>query len=367
MPELSTGRGNALDGDETNICAPVAGLAKNAKLLGNDAHTSALVTQWVEWADDEVLNKAINICCFKWGFVPYFKPLDIVMHEKIASSLSYLEATLAKKTFLVGHRLTLADIVVASNLQFLFTSLYGAQTRSKYPNVQRFYQTIFAQPGLKDIAPAEALLAEDWKFQAPKKEKAPKPAAAPAPKKEKAAPKPADDEEQEAPKPKPTKNPLDDLPKSSFIVDEWKRVYSNKDTKTEAIPWFYQNFDWEGWSIVKFRFRYPEDLTAIFMSSNLIGGFFNRLEASRKYLMGTGGVFGEANNSEIQGVFILRGSEWKPVLSVAPDIESYDVTPLDIRNNEEDKKYFEGMLEWELSVPSVKGEPLAYQDGKILK
>ena len=39
----------------------------------------------------------------------------------------------------------------------------------------------------------------------------------------------SDEEEEEAPKPEP-KNPLDLLPPSKMIVDDWKRLYSN--TKT---------------------------------------------------------------------------------------------------------------------------------------
>ena len=44
------------------------------------------------------------------------------------------------------------------------------------------------------------------------------------------------------------------------------------------------------------------------MSANLIGGFHNRLEGSRKYLFGSAGVYGENNNSKIVGAYIARGS-----------------------------------------------------------
>jgi len=43
------------------------------------------------------------------------------------------------------------------------------------------------------------------------------------------------------------------------------------------------------------------------MSSNLIGGFHTRLEGSRKYLFGSACVYGEKNNSKIQGVYMCRG------------------------------------------------------------
>ncbi|KIK34152.1 hypothetical protein CY34DRAFT_98504, partial [Suillus luteus UH-Slu-Lm8-n1] len=38
-----------------------------------------------------------------------------------------------------------------------------------------------------------------------------------------------------------------------------------------------------------------------------IGGFFNRLETSRKYLFSSVGALGEANASIITGIVILQG------------------------------------------------------------
>jgi hypothetical protein len=37
-----------------------------------------------------------------------------------------------------------------------------------------------------------------------------------------------------------------------------KVKYSNTDTKTEFCPWFYENFDKEGYSIWKVDFKYNE-------------------------------------------------------------------------------------------------------------
>ena len=94
------------------------------------------------------------------------------------------------------------------------------------------------------------------------------------------------------------------------------------------------------------------------MSSNQIGGFFNRLEASRKYLFGSLGVLGEANNSVISGVFIARGPDIKPVVEVAPDWESYTFAKIDL-GKAEDKKYFEAALAWDLEIDGKK-----WADGK---
>ena len=94
------------------------------------------------------------------------------------------------------------------------------------------------------------------------------------------------------------------------------------------------------------------------MSSNLVGGFFNRLEASRKYLFGSMGVLGTSNNSVISGAFILRGQDFKPVFDVAPDWESYEFKRLDL-GKPEDKDFFEAALAWDLKIDGK-----AWVDGK---
>jgi elongation factor 1-gamma len=76
-------------------------------------------------------------------------------------------------------------------------------------------------------------------------------------------------------------------------MDEWKRVYSNNDTRPTAINWFWEHFDSEGYSIWRVDYKYNDELTKVFMSSNLIGGFFNRLERARKYAFGSLVVLGE--------------------------------------------------------------------------
>ena len=94
------------------------------------------------------------------------------------------------------------------------------------------------------------------------------------------------------------------------------------------------------------------------MSSNQIGGFFNRLEASRKYLFGSLGVLGEPNNSVISGVFVTRGDDIKLSVDCAPDWESYEYKKLDLANDS-DKSFFEAALAWDLELDGKK-----WADGK---
>lgn len=71
------------------------------------------------------------------------------------------------------------------------------------------------------------------------------------------------------------------------------------------------------------------------------------------------GVLGEANDSLISGIFVLRGQDYKPVVEVAPDWDSYEYKKLDIDSNEEDKNFFEASLAWDLSIDGK-----SWRDGK---
>lgn len=110
---------------------------------------------------------------------------------------------------------------------------------------------------------------------------------------------------------------------------------------------------------------YNEDLTMTFMSANQIGGFFTRLEASRKYIFGCMSVYGQTNDSAMRGAFVIRGQEHAPVFDVAPDWESYKFTKLDPKK-EEDKEFVNNMWAWDQPI-EYEGKKLEWADGKIFK
>ena len=57
-------------------------------------------------------------------------------------------------------------------------------------------------------------------------------------------------------------------------MDEFKRTYSNSDTVTVALPYFWKNFEKEFYSIWFCEYKYADELAKVFMTSNLIGGKF---------------------------------------------------------------------------------------------
>ena len=76
-----------------------------------------------------------------------------------------------------------------------------------------------------------------------------------------------------------------------------------------AIPYFWENFDAEGYSLWFAEYQYPEELKKIFMACNLVGGMFQRLDSLRKYGFGSVIIFGVDGDISISGVWMLRGQE----------------------------------------------------------
>jgi len=177
-----------------------------------------------------------------------------------------------------------------------------------------------------------------------------------------------DDDEEDEPSfedEKPAgKNPLDLLPPSSFNLDNWKRFYSNNETP-DAMKYFWENVPFDEYSIWKVDYKYNDELTLTFMSNNLIGGFNTRLEGSRKYVFGTASVYGQNNDSVIQGAFVIRGQDYVPVFDVAPDYESYTFTKLDPKKPE-DRAFVEDNWGWEKPAV-VNGKEYKHADGKVFK
>ncbi|SDA01512.1 BZ3500_MvSof-1268-A1-R1_Chr10-1g02740 [Microbotryum saponariae] len=354
--------GSLLLSETLAISTYLASQSNKANLFGSTKEETAIVYQWASWANQEFLPKLGSWFAPLLGMVPYNKKAVDDAKAVVLARGDYLEKALANKTFLATERITIADILLAAVLARGFERVLDAEYRAARPNTMRYFKTVVHQPEFQTVLKGEPTLCEKAvQYTPPKKEAKPAAAAAaPAPK-AKAAPKPKDAEEDEpsAPSEPKAKHPCEALgPAKSFPLDEWKRQYSNNDTPV-AFEWLEKNFDAQEYSLWKCEFKYPDELTQVFMSSNLITGFHSRLEGSRKYVFGSTGVYGTNNNSKIVGVYLIRGSDYKGVFDVAPDYESYEFTPLDLKN---DRDFILGCWAW---TNTYKG--LEYADGKVMK
>lgn len=249
---------------QTNAILTVATLSSNANLLGTSIEEKALVEQWVHFGESEIdISTQITNQLLRGTFVynkavrpsfPHIANLtSLQIHNTVIESqiraLNTLEAHLSTRTFVVGERITVADLTIASAVFRAVSLTIDAVARSKLVNTIRHLETIANHPQLKGIFGDVVYVEKAVQYVPPKKETKPAPApAAPKEKKEKEKAKKEDEEEEDdgnlVPEEPKAKNPLDLLPKSSFNLEDWKRAYSNKDTRGPdgALEWFYAKY-----------------------------------------------------------------------------------------------------------------------------
>jgi len=289
--------------------------------------------------------------------------------------LEILNEHLQSRTFLVGERVTLADIVVVCAFYKLYTMVLDTGFRKQFVNANRWFVTCVNQPFFKSVlgevklcekmmvAKAPEVSAEAQHEEVPK----PKPQAAPA----KQQPKKEEEEEEESFEEKPKgKNPLDALPKPKMDLDEWKRTYSNaKDIKAEAMPWFWQQIDAQNegdYCLYFSHYKFNDENTKLFMTNNLVGGFVQRLDKLRKYGFGNVLIFGEEPRLEISGVWLFRGNEIPAEMKESDDFPSYDWVRVDLKDTAQ-RKLIEDYWAWSGSFEGKPGARDFHDHGKVFK
>ncbi|KAK5823141.1 hypothetical protein F5H01DRAFT_333675 [Linnemannia elongata] len=342
----------------------LAHLKADSTLIGRSNAEEAHIQQWVQFVDCS-LSGALSAWIFPiLGYAPYNKASETAAIERTRGQLSVLERHLIKKTYLVGERVTLADISSAAALFGGFKMVFDAPFRKEFPAVTRWFTTIVNQPHFKAVAGEFTFCETQAKFTPPKKDTKEKKPKEEKPKEEKKpkAKEPEEEKEEsfeDAPKPK---SKLDLLPAAKMPLDEWKRQYSNNDTPV-AMKWLWENIDLTAdYSIWKVDYKYNDELTKLYMSNNLAGGLMNRLERARKYAFGTLVVAGEDNANIITGYFIVRGNadEMIEEITDAADYDSYNWVKVNV--TDEEKKKIDQVFAWE---GAIDGKPIA--DGKTFK
>ncbi|UJR35820.1 hypothetical protein I4U23_028567 [Adineta vaga] len=402
LEKFPTGKVPAFENDagvhlfESNA---IAHFLSNEQLRGKTPVEQAQILQWIEYGEREINPASATLVYPCMGIMQFNKQNNERAKDELNHILTLLNNYLRTRTYLVGERITLADITVACDLLLLFQWIVEPSLRESHPHVTRWFLTLIHQKEFQAVLGSDYKLCEKTaQFDAKKfaevsrqaqtvptqgraknvsqstddgkgdkkkakEEKPAKEAAKPA-KKEK--PAEANDEEEEddihGDEPK-QKDPFAEMPKTSFNMDEFKRVYSNEDTATKALPYFWKNFDKENCSIWFCEYKYPEDLSQVFMTCNLVSGFFQRLEKLRKNAFSSMCVFGENNNNTIAGIWVWRGHELAFELSTdwKVDYESYTWKKLS-PDDESTKKLVDQYFLWEGEHNGKK-----FNQGKIFK
>ncbi|KAJ9065303.1 hypothetical protein DSO57_1021073 [Entomophthora muscae] len=129
----------------------VASLKENNPLLGKGKDELAKIYQYSFMVETQVVSQAVNILLPNWGKLPYDETLVNGAYEKLESMFEYLNKEIAGKKYLVGDHLTLADIFVCANLNFIYKYILIEEKRNKVPNLTNYYLAYRAIPEIKEL------------------------------------------------------------------------------------------------------------------------------------------------------------------------------------------------------------------------
>lgn len=134
------------DGKYLSESNAIAFYVANEQLRGKTDLERAQVVQWLSFAESEILPYSSAWVFPLLGLVPYNKNAVSRAKEDTERSLAVLNSRLVNNTFLVGERLSLADIVVFTNLLSVYQYVLEPAVRQPFGNVNRWFNTILNQP-----------------------------------------------------------------------------------------------------------------------------------------------------------------------------------------------------------------------------
>jgi len=389
VPVLETPHGSIFEANA--ILRYVARYRGDNNLVGGSFFEQAQVDQWIDFTANEVeAPRAIWLLPI-YGVLAYDEEAYQGARKDVEKALTVVNDKLAKRTFLVGNSITIADIALACALHGMYAKVFDPAFRARFVHVQRWFETVANQDEFKKFMGPVVLAAAEHKAQPgaghkkagadagkDKKEKKPagdKPASADKPKggddkkgkpadkktdakpaadkkdgkdkadkkaadknqKTAAAPKDAadvmDDIEKEEAAEKKKKNPLDSLPESPMILDAVKKLFfSQKPFNPNFWAEFWPKFDANGYTFYTIKYKYDNENTVYFKSCNAISGFIQRSEDCRKYAFGVVNMHGKDEDTapfSINGAWLFRGPEIIREMKDVDDHEYFDWAKVD--------------------------------------
>ncbi|KAK2964226.1 putative Elongation factor 1-gamma [Blattamonas nauphoetae] len=329
------------------------------KLSGQCPVQEAQVDMWMNICATQVESQADEVISQIDGTKPFNPKFYQDATKSIKTVCSALEKHLLDNTFLVGERITFADVDLAFSLGPLFSRVFDAKERNNKIAVTRWIQTVLNHTCIKEVYGSFALCEKAQEPKRPEKPKKEQPKKVEAPKEE--VPEPESEEEPEAPAENPDE-PLD--------MEWWKRCYSNTPVPQypEAFAKLYHKLDdidkWENFSIYFCEYKYPEDFKQTFQLCNLVSGFLQRNEAIRKIAFGTV-LICQDNDKNLHsiGAWLWKDKEIPKDMIECPDYPSWTFWKFDPAKAE-DRKLFEEINAWE---GSFGGRNWECKDGKTFK
>ena len=268
------------------------------ELLGTNIMERAKVNQWIEFAACEIQKclKEIIYPIFNWK--EFNKEKADNANKKIKEYILILEKQLNHgKKYILGDKITLADIVLFRYFRFLMMLHFAENIRnSLFPKLTKWFENIMTTPEAinaygrtilcrKQLKPLNIKIDRNKRLELLKNN--------PALKKE--------------------KNPLDSLPPSSFNIEEFKKEFLDEKSgnKNKIMEKFWEIFDPKGYSLWWMEYQNLDtEGKKLFRMNNSKNFFLERIDEDfKKYAFGIHGVYGNEGDYKVRGVWLWRGNE----------------------------------------------------------
>ncbi|XP_055486373.1 LOW QUALITY PROTEIN: valine--tRNA ligase [Leucoraja erinacea] len=126
--------------------AAVSHLLAPAEMRGSCGEEAALVRQWTSYADIELLPIACASTFPAIGLLKHNKQAVDRAQVELRKTLRFLDDHLRLRTYLVGEKITLADVAVSCALLLPYQHVFNPEFRKPFVNANRWFETCVNQP-----------------------------------------------------------------------------------------------------------------------------------------------------------------------------------------------------------------------------
>jgi elongation factor 1-gamma len=305
---------------------------KANKLYGNGHYEHALVDQWLSWCNTNVLANIPQFLYTTYGFpFPQLQANNQVYQKAkdgFIGVLAYLNSQLQGKKFLVGDSLTIADIGIIGYIYSSLAFCFGDKERQTIPNVIAWIENFATHASFKKWYGRTRWIpvaAKIPKLEFPKEQPKEQPKKEEKKKEEKPKKEEAADDEIAEPK---IKEPV--FPETQLNLMTFKTAFVNEKDLDAAMASFWEQFKPTEYTLYHLKYiKYPGECEIVYRTNNLLRGFLSKIEHIRKYLFGTHAIIGDEPSLEIEGVWLIRGTELFDLLKEIDSFDTYEWIKLD--------------------------------------
>jgi elongation factor 1-gamma len=231
----------------------IAYYVSNDQLRGSTLEQRTEVVQWLNYGSTEVQSAVASWVYPALSLVESTQQNVQRAKEDLKVVFHCLDSHLKTRTFLVGERVSLADVSLAADLLLAFQHVADESFRAPYTNLVRWFNTVVNQPEVSKVVGQVTFCVSAPEFcskkhaehkkagqeKKPAKAAEPKPAKAAEPKPAKAAaakPKDDDEEEEDPALQEPKQNdPFAEMPKGYVVKMNLKKNPIKIRNKTAMI------------------------------------------------------------------------------------------------------------------------------------